>query len=283
MDLLPVKENNKGEIIEFHHGFKFEQVGRKTMGPRSFTVYGNNIYVIDNMDYKICIFDMEGELLSSFGEKGLSEGRLFRPTDIASIDNKIIVADMYRNILRLICFRDNGDFLWEKKITELDQIDQIKTEDNIIYVNGVKDKQNSTIMFDMEGVIKGVKNTFYKDLIVERIKGNVISIKEGTLNSIYNIKYPENTFTRGLIFADRDFFILSVKLLRDKKEREYYYDQIIYFIDYSGNIKKTVKFDSALFGKLDRTRKYFYDNVEDNLYISNIENNKFNVLKFKGF
>ncbi|MCK9226022.1 MAG: hypothetical protein M0R46_06115 [Candidatus Muirbacterium halophilum] len=276
-------KKNDFERINFKHNFVFQELGRKSIGPRAFCVSNNKIYVIDNMDYKICIFDNKGVLLNSFGEKGLSEGRLFRPVDIAASKNRIFVADMYRNILRIICYNDKSEFLWEKKIIQVEQINNIKVNNEILYISGVKDKDKTTLLYDMDGNLIGLKNTYYEDIKIESIKGNIIELSDNILKKVFELNYPDNAITRGLIYANKDFFILSVKVLKDKKEKEYLYEQIVYKIDYSGKIIKTLCFNSELFGNIDRNTKYFYNQDENSLYISNIEKNKFNVLKFRDF
>lgn len=270
------------ERIGFEYDFRFEKIGNRVMGPRSFFAGENNLFIIDNMNYSICKTDLDGKFIKSFGEKGLSEGRLFRPVDIAGNSKKIFITDMYQNILRLICFSVSGDFLWEKKITELDQINSMSAEQDKVKIEGVKDRESVTAVFDTDGnILESAEdnNDFFR---IDNITGNILAFRNGELKSVFNTDYPKGTFSRGIIYSESDFLLLSVKVFREKKERETFYDQIIYRIDSKGLVGKMISFDSKLFGDMERSRKYFYSGERNILFISQIQNNTFDILKFKG-
>jgi len=69
------------------------------------------LYVTDDEGHKVVIFDLEGNLVGSFGERGYEEGKFNRPTGVAvDGDNRVFVAD-HRNA-RIEVFDAEGTFLY---------------------------------------------------------------------------------------------------------------------------------------------------------------------------
>lgn len=79
-------------------------------------VYNNYIWVADIKTHQIYKIDAKGNLIWSFGERGVSgcdKTHLNRPTDIAvDNDGKIYIADGYGNS-RIICIDSKGKYLFE--------------------------------------------------------------------------------------------------------------------------------------------------------------------------
>ena len=75
------------------HLFNF---GQRGVGPGEFnfpnnlTVSHDQVYVIDAMNFRVQIFDLEGNFLKEFGEAGDSAGYLYRPKGISVSEDKFI-------------------------------------------------------------------------------------------------------------------------------------------------------------------------------------------------
>ena len=68
-----------------------------------------DIYVLDKKLARVVVFDKEGKVKMTFGEKGAAPGKMFKPQSIAlSLDERIIIADTGNK--RVLVFKSNGQF-----------------------------------------------------------------------------------------------------------------------------------------------------------------------------
>lgn len=67
--------------------------------PSYISIKGDKLYVVDSMNFRVQIFDLEGNFLSMFGQAGDAPGDLYRPKALAvTPDGYIFVTDgMYHN------------------------------------------------------------------------------------------------------------------------------------------------------------------------------------------
>ena len=88
---------------EFLHSFGSDENGvNKLSDPRGVCVAGQYVYVTDYSNNNISIFTIEGEHVTSFGQRGAKEGYLDHPWGIC-IDNEgfLYVCDCYNNRLQI--------------------------------------------------------------------------------------------------------------------------------------------------------------------------------------
>ncbi len=79
--------------------------------PTEVHLEGENLLVVDAMNFRIQKFDISGTALGSFGQEGDGEGHVFRPKGLA-IDSEghYYVADAFHNTIQV--FEPNGDLLY---------------------------------------------------------------------------------------------------------------------------------------------------------------------------
>jgi len=78
--------------------------------PSDVAVHKNKIYVVDGGHHRIVVYNLQGEFLFSFGNKGDKPGQFNYPVGIdAANDNRVYVADSGNK--RIQIFSDKGDFL----------------------------------------------------------------------------------------------------------------------------------------------------------------------------
>jgi len=78
--------------------------------PSDVAVYGGKIYVVDGGNHRVVVYDLEGNYLFQFGEKGQKPGQMNYPVGIdAAKDNRIYVTDSGNH--RVQIFTSMGKFL----------------------------------------------------------------------------------------------------------------------------------------------------------------------------
>jgi hypothetical protein len=94
-------------------GFGFEN--GKLAGPAGTTYYNNKLFIADQSNNRIQIFQLTPKpyFVATFGKKGQGAGEFFSPTSIAIYNNNIWVVDKGNN--RLQVFDLNGNFLYQIK------------------------------------------------------------------------------------------------------------------------------------------------------------------------
>lgn len=82
--------------------------GEKLLKPVGLTIVDNQIYVVDSVLHKVCVFDRNGKFLFSFGQE-----RLKRPSGIAywAAEQRIYVADTAGHVISV--FDKDGKFIYE--------------------------------------------------------------------------------------------------------------------------------------------------------------------------
>jgi hypothetical protein len=69
------------------------------------------LYSVDPIARKVFVFNQQGRLLLSFGEKGAGKGKLLFPVSVSTFGNLILVVDAHRK--KVISFDENGRFVFE--------------------------------------------------------------------------------------------------------------------------------------------------------------------------
>jgi hypothetical protein len=69
------------------------------------------LYSVDPMARKVYVFDQQGEILLSFGEKGIGEGKLLFPLSVSTFGDLIMVVDAHRK--KVLSFDKKGRFIFE--------------------------------------------------------------------------------------------------------------------------------------------------------------------------
>jgi len=84
--------------------------------PHGLAVYNDNIWITDTQNHQVFKLDLNGNLLASFGEKGVlgcDKTHFNAPTHIAVAPNgNIYVTDGYGN-RRVVCLNSKGEYLFE--------------------------------------------------------------------------------------------------------------------------------------------------------------------------
>ncbi|MCF7823151.1 MAG: 6-bladed beta-propeller [Candidatus Marinimicrobia bacterium] len=106
-DRLYVTDSNSHQIIVFnaHSGDQLFTIGARGSGegefnfPSYMSIKNDKIYVVDAMNFRVQIFDLDGNFISKFGQAGDAPGDLYRPKGLAvTNDEYIFVTDgMYHN------------------------------------------------------------------------------------------------------------------------------------------------------------------------------------------
>ena len=68
----------------------------------------NHLYVVDNRNHRVQMFDTNGNYLLQFGSEGASDGQLNSPQGVTVHNDKVYIAD-YNN-KRISVFQTNGKF-----------------------------------------------------------------------------------------------------------------------------------------------------------------------------
>jgi hypothetical protein len=90
--------------------YTFGRVADMAFGP------GENVYVLDNLNGEVRVFDLEGRFLHAFGRKGSGPGEMQFPTRIIVSSEHVRVLDP--SLQRAIVFSRSGEHIETSMITE---------------------------------------------------------------------------------------------------------------------------------------------------------------------
>src|SRR5437016_3479261 len=96
----------------YHFAFKFGGlVDGQLYNPSGVAVDSSgNVIVVDTENYRIQVFDSQGNFLRAFGSQGSGDGQFNTPSGVAvSASGNIVVADT--NNARILVFDSQGNFL----------------------------------------------------------------------------------------------------------------------------------------------------------------------------
>jgi hypothetical protein len=280
-------EKRDFEEIKFDTEFKFQQFGKNIYGPQSFTVSGDEIFVIDNHNFRIGRYDIDGKNKGFFGKYGKTDGGLFRPVDIVlDNDGNIYVADM-GEVIRYIKFSNSGKVILEGKTNILNQIDSMIPSSQGFMVSGISSEVRKSFSVSPDLLneknipdIYGDGKSYYGiDTILGRIH---LFDKEGRLQKIYIVEYPERTVAWSMIYGAEDYAVFTARYVKSQVDNNFEFNNAVYVLK-NDVITHSFYFDSSVFGNIYRTKNYFYDNKSSYLYIPSIKENNFRILKFKVF
>ncbi|MGM0607485.1 MAG: 6-bladed beta-propeller [Candidatus Muiribacteriota bacterium] len=281
-------QNKNHELIDFDYNFGFDTFGRRLYGPQSFYIKDNKIYIIDNINFRITVFSAEGEFIEKFGQKGRTSGGLFRPADIiVDRDDNVYVMDMSQ-ILRLIKFDKDDRSSSETRIRQFEQVDLMLCSEKDIYIKGVMNHEKKSVLYNIEEKLFEKIPDIYGDgeffLTIEPVLGRLHRFNsEKKLECVFEVNYPEKTTAWSLIYADKECFIISARYITSREEENFEFETGIYKISYDGEVLNSFSFDSRLAGDIIRTRSYFYQKEKNTLYLPQIKENEYRILKFKRF
>ena len=112
--------------IKTWHAEKLLQLGTNAEGsealklPSDVAVHKNRIYVVDGVNHRVVVYDLQGRLLTSFGSKGSEPGQFSYPVGIdAADDNRVYVADSGNH--RIQIFSADGRFISSFKVAHKDR------------------------------------------------------------------------------------------------------------------------------------------------------------------
>jgi len=77
--------------------------------PVAFSVYGDEIYVMDQGNYRVHVFDFAGSFIRKWGSVGSTDGKFGTTYDVTVYEDEVFVADYGNN--RIQVFALNGTFL----------------------------------------------------------------------------------------------------------------------------------------------------------------------------
>ncbi len=117
----------------------------------------NELYVVDQDGFRVQAFDLNGNFLRTFGEKGQGEGQFLEPQGI-TIDalNLVYISDKLRNDVQV--FSRGGEFLYQfgksgVKGSGLNEPESMAIAGNLLYV---ADEENQRVqIYDLRGRHQG--------------------------------------------------------------------------------------------------------------------------------
>ena len=112
-----LSENHRVRVFDAHTGEHIRDIGKRGAGPGEFNLprdlaigKDGRLYVVDGGNFRVQIFDTDGNYLDSFGKAGRQYGNFSRPKEIAiGPDGNIYVADAAFGNFQI--FNPQGDLL----------------------------------------------------------------------------------------------------------------------------------------------------------------------------
>ncbi len=128
----------------------------KFYGPRGLCFdTGGYLYVVDSGNHRIQKFDKKGRFILQFGKKGVYEGDLNKPTDVAVSGDLVFVTDTENR--RLALFDESGNFRENREVKGLELPRGITGHGNKLLVS---DSRNGLIIYDTQSKNSSLFNSW---------------------------------------------------------------------------------------------------------------------------
>ena len=119
--------------------------------PYRLTSLNNELFVADFENYRIQVFDLDGNFLREFGTYNEVSGQHSKPLDIAIYNSQIFVVDQIEALI--LVFDLNGEFIKELPVnqngTNTSEPYGVFVYDGLIFVSDIGD--SSVKIFDLDG------------------------------------------------------------------------------------------------------------------------------------
>ena len=158
-----IPEAYEGEVIEIVPNEDFgKNVGWDTLFYNTFTdivvAPDGSIFAASSRQHKIFKFDIQGDLVKSFGEKGQGPGDFNGPDNISILDDKYLVAGEYALSLRISLFDFDGNCVRVLKTNGPTYSPVALREGKVAYIGkSHRGKGNEAIIID-SAIIKDVES-----------------------------------------------------------------------------------------------------------------------------